>query len=292
MPAQRRPPSARDRALGTQLRLIRRQQTNLSMEAAAKLLQWSLTSMSRMENGKRRISPEDVATILATYRVPIEQRNALVAKAKANDDPAWWSGDQPGLTKNAESLAGYEAEAHTITEWSITLIPGLLQTYEYARACILSGGKSPADFEERWAIRLRRQQRRPKFDYTAYIGESAIRTPFGGRSFIKQLKHLLDMTDRGVGIRIVPSHLPHVVIVHSWHLMEFSDSPPIVHAELMRSSVFLYAAEAEPYFELRATLARIALSAAESRDMLRSLIERAEGSRWPQDGASLPARET
>jgi transcriptional regulator with XRE-family HTH domain len=285
MPAQRRPPSARDRALGAQLRLIRREQTDLSMEAAAKLLQWSLTSMSRTENGKRRITPEDVATVLATYRVPLAQRNALVAKAKANDEQAWWHRHMTGLPRIVDSLAGFETEAHTVTEWSITLIPGLLQTYEYAKAVLTMSGATPDEIEVLWKIRVRRQQRRPKFDYSAYLYEGAVRTPFGGRAFFNQIRHLLDVSEKGVGIRIVPEHRPHPVLLHSWLMMEFPDSPRIVHVELAKSAVLLYDAETDLYTGQRAALNEIALSSSESRDMLRSLLRHAEQRSSPPTGS-------
>lgn len=279
MSGQRRPPQARDRAIGAQLRAIRREQTSLSLEAAAELLQWSAPTMSRTETGKRRISAEDVATILATYRVPIEQRNALVARAKAIDEPGWWSRPLPGVSENTGALASYEAEAHTITDWAINVIPGLLQTYEYAKAYMLDFGESLENVETLWMARLRRQQVVSTVEYTAYISEAALRTPFGGKAFVGQLRHLLDATQRGIGIRVVPAFCPHAALLQSWMMLEFPDSAPIVHVELLRSAVFLYKDETAPYVDHHAKLRKLALSAAESRDMLKKLIERAEGKR-------------
>ena len=276
MPGQRRPPQARDRALGAQLQQIRLSQTTLSLEAAAKLVQWSSATMSRTENGKRGISAEDVATILAVYGVPIEQRKALVARAKAIDEPGWWSRPLPGVPDNTGALASYEAEAHTIIDWSINVIPGLLQTYDYARAYLLDYGVSSDDMETRWMARLRRQQVLPKVDYTAFIGEAAVRTPFGGRAFLDQLRHLLDANGRGIGIRIVPAFRPHAALLQSWMMLEFPDSAPIVHVELLRSAVFLHAEETAIYTEHVAKLRKIALTAVESRDMLRKLVEQGE----------------
>jgi transcriptional regulator with XRE-family HTH domain len=276
MPGRRRPPQARDRALGAQLQQIRLSQTTLSLESAAKLVQWSSATMSRTENGKRGISAEDVATILAVYGVPIEQRKALVARAKAIDEPGWWSRPLPGVPSDTGALASYEAEAHTITDWSINIIPGLLQTYDYAKALMTDFGACLQDVETLWMARLRRQQVRPKVDYTAFLGEAAVRTPFGGHTFAGQLRHLIDMTERGVGIRVVPALRPHSGLLQSWMMLEFPDSLPIVHVELLRSAVFLHAEETEPYVDHIAKLRKIALSAAESRDMLRKLVEQGE----------------
>ncbi|WP_083471447.1 helix-turn-helix domain-containing protein [Kibdelosporangium phytohabitans] len=74
----RKQPQARDRAIGAQLKSIRAQRTGLSLEQAAELLGWSPATMSRIENGRRHISAEDVASILAVYRVPAAQRDAIV----------------------------------------------------------------------------------------------------------------------------------------------------------------------------------------------------------------------
>jgi transcriptional regulator with XRE-family HTH domain len=279
MADRRKPPQARDRALGAQLKAIREQQTKLSLEAAAKLLQWSPATMSRTENGKRHVSAEDVATILAIYRVPVEQRDSLVRRAKAIDEPGWWSRPLPGVPEELGALASYESDANAITDWSINMIPGLLQTYEYAMAFMLDAGASQEDSEMKWMARLRRQQVLPKVDYTAFIGEAAIRTPFGGRAFIGQLKHLVDIGQRGIGVRVVREHRPHPSLLQSWMLLEFPDSPPIAHVELLRGGIFLHEPEVDRYVEHQSRLHKIALSTAESRDMLKKLIEQGEGKR-------------
>jgi transcriptional regulator with XRE-family HTH domain len=280
MPGQRKPPQARDRAIGAQLKSVRTMQTELSLEAAAEQLGWSPATMSRIENGKRHISAEDVASILAVYRVPVDQRDALVRRAKAIDEPGWWSRPLPGVPDELSVLASYEADASALTDWSVGLIPGLLQTYDYAMAYMLDECAPSVDFEMVWMARLRRQQALPKMEYTAYIGEAAIRTPFGGAEVLTaQLRHLVEVTKRGMGVRLVPEHRPHAGLYHSWLLMEFADSPPIAHIELLRGGVFLHEPEVDPYMAQRAKLSKIALSTAESRDILKKLIEHREGKR-------------
>jgi hypothetical protein len=276
---RRKSPQARDRALGAQLKSIREQQTTLSLETAARLLQWSPATMSRTENGKRHISAEEVAIILATYKIPADQRDAIIKRAKAIDEPGWWSRPLPGVPDELGALASYEAEAHSITDWSASEIPGLLQTYEYATAYMLALGLPPDDIEMRWMARLRRQQIVPKLDYTAYIYEPVVRTPFGGAGFTGQLEHLIDATSRGRGVRLVPEHRQEAAPFRSWMLMRFPDSPPIVHVELLRGGVFLHDSEVVPYADQLNRLNKIALSTAESRDILKKLVKQREGAR-------------
>ncbi|MBP2321444.1 transcriptional regulator with XRE-family HTH domain [Kibdelosporangium banguiense] len=276
----RKPPQARDRALGAQLKTMRTRQTELSLEAAAEMLGWSAATMSRIENGKRHISAEDVASILAVYRIPVDQRDALVRRAKAIDEPGWWSRPLPGVPDELGALASYEADANALTDWSVNIIPGLLQTYEYAKAYMLDIGNPSEDIEMVWMARLRRQQILPKIEYTAFIGEAAIRTPFGGAEVLTaQLKHLVEVTKRGIGVRLVPQHLPRAGLYHSWLLLDFPGSPSIAHIELLRGGVFLHDPEVDGYVSQRAKLNKIALSTAESRDILRKLIEQREGKR-------------
>ncbi|ONI78915.1 hypothetical protein ALI144C_29610 [Actinosynnema sp. ALI-1.44] len=280
MPGQRKPPTARDRALGAQLKSVRNKQTTLSLEAAAALLGWSSATMSRTENGKRHISAEDVASVLAVYRVPVTQRDALVRRAKSIDEPGWWSRPLPGVPDELSVLASYEAEARALTDWSITLIPGLLQTYEYAKAYMRDVGVSTEDMEMFWMARLRRQQTLPKVEYTAFIGAAAVRTPFGGWDvLIAQLKHLVEMSKRGIGIRLVPEYTPRAGLYHPWLLLEFPDSSAIAHVELLRGGMFLHDPEVDRYIAQRAKLHKIALTTAESRDILGKLIEQREGRR-------------
>jgi transcriptional regulator with XRE-family HTH domain len=265
---QRRPPQAKDRAIGAQLRAIREQQTNLSLEAAARRLQWSSATMSRTENGKRTISPEDVASILVAYGVPVAQRNELVERAKAASEPGWWDRALPGVPPEMGALASYEAEAIALTNWSPLIVPGMLQTYGYARAIMLDHGIAHEDIETRWMARLRRQQVLPNVEYMAIIGEWALHTPFGGVDVLaEQLDHLIKAPDRGVGIHVVP-HMPLASLSQPWLMMEFRSAPPIVHVELLRSAVYLHDEEVRPYHHALSRLRKLALSRAESRDRI------------------------
>lgn len=274
---QRRPPQAKDRAIGAQLRAIRTQQTNLSLEAAARRLQWSAATMSRTENGKRTISSEDVASILVAYGVPVAQRDDLVARARAANEPGWWDRALPGVPLDMGALASYEAEACALTDWSPLLLPGLLQTYDYARAVMLDFDIPRESIETRWMARLRRQQVLSTVEYTAIISEAALRAAFGGRGVLKaQLDHLDQAIDRGANVHVVP-HRPHADLFQAWMLMRFRSSPPIVHVELLRSTVFLHDGEVHPYLEALTRLRALALSRAESRDMISAYRRRVAG---------------
>ncbi|MGW5050097.1 helix-turn-helix domain-containing protein [Actinokineospora sp. NPDC004072] len=273
MGGQRKQSQGRDRALGAQLRAIRLERTNLSLERAAEESGYSLSTLSRMENGKRRITSEDVAALLAAYKVPPNLRNSMVENARIGCQTGWWSRGIPGVLPDVGTLASYEVDARTVTDWSINLIPGLLQTRDYAVGFMISDGIPSKDIEARWEARRRRQEVLPKIDYTAFIHEHVLRAPFGGHDAFKiQLQHLCDAYGRGVGIRLLRNI--DAALMHSWMLLEFPRASPILYVELMRSSLFLYEEEVHPYEAIRAKIAKAALSAAESRQVIARVLER------------------
>lgn len=276
MPNQRRPPRPRDRILGARLRAIRRERTKFSLEAAAKVLGWSMATMSRTENGRRHITTEEVAMILATYRIPAAERDSLIAEARAENASGWWDRPLPGVPTEMGTLASYEADAIGLTDWAVTVVPGLLQVEEYAMPLILSEDV-PSDVAEfRWVARRRRQKILGTLDYWAYISETALRTPFGGLgSHRKQLRHLLDARDRGISVRIVPEHVPFGLISHSWLYMTFPHTTPVVNVEVAGGGVYLHDDQAEPYAKVITKLDHLALSAGESQTRLRLILKEA-----------------
>ncbi|HEV7648582.1 MAG TPA: helix-turn-helix transcriptional regulator [Actinophytocola sp.] len=276
VPGSRQPPRPRDRIIGARLRAIRKERTKLSLEAAAKLVGWGLATMSRTENGIRHISTEEVATILTVYRIPASERAKLVAEAKADTASGWWDRPLPGVPTEMGTLASYATDAIGLTNWAVSLVPGLLQTEEYAMAVMLSDDVLLDAAELRWLARRRRQKILGTLDYTAYISETALRTPFGGLDgHQKQLRHLMTARDRGVGVRIVREHLPVGLVSHSWLYMTFPNTPPVVNVEVAEGGVYLHDDQAEPYTKVIAKLDHIALSARESQAMLRTMLREA-----------------
>lgn len=274
MGGARKAPRARDRILGARLRAIRREQTNLSLEEAAALAQWSPSTMSRLETGKRHIFPEDVATLATIYELPIAQREELVEEARVGDSSGWWDRPLPGVPSEIGTMASYEADAFRLTDWSVTLIPGLLQTYEYAVGLFRTFHFGTGDLEMRWLARMRRQQILGTLDYSAFIGESALRTPFGGRkAMCGQLEKLMRAPERGIRIRVLAEHLPTYLVTHSWLLMEFPNTTPVVTVEGIDGNVFLQDEAAESYLPVLAELDKLALSAPASQALLRKIHE-------------------
>ena len=274
MGGQRKAPRARDRVIGARLKAIRNERTDLSLEAAAALAQWSPATHSRIENGIRTISTEDVATLATIYRLTAAERDQLVEDARAGDTAGWWDRPLPGVPEDIGTLASYEAEATGLTDWSVAMVPGLLQTYDYAVGVMRSGDIDPGDIEMRWMARMRRQQVLGTVDYTAFVGEAALRTPFGGREALRgQLRHLIDARRRGVRVRVLAEHTPFMLVAYSWLKIEFANTSPVVYVEVGNGGVYLHDDVVSEYDAALMQLEKFALSASASVAMLKKTLE-------------------
>ncbi|OLF15160.1 hypothetical protein BU204_23095 [Actinophytocola xanthii] len=269
----RRKSTVRDRQIGTRLRTLR-ESKGLRMAAAAKVTGLSAPTLSRIETGKRRISTEDVAMLTTAYGMPVEDRQELIEFVKQGDSGGWWERPLPGVPPEMGLLASYEAEANSIIDWSVMLIPGLLQIEAYARAYMLSARVVPDEADLRWIARRRRQDILGKIDYTAYIYEGALGVGFGGRAaFREQIKHLLEAPDRGVGVRLVRERQPVAVLLHSWHYMTFPSVDPIVNVEVSSGGIYLQDDQAAPYTRHVMMLDEIAVSRSATKAKLQALLK-------------------
>ncbi|MBM7776189.1 transcriptional regulator with XRE-family HTH domain [Actinokineospora baliensis] len=269
-----KPASPKDRALGAELRAIRKA-AGMSLAAVCEVLNWKESTLSRVERGLRGLSPESVMGLALIYKIPHEDRDRLIAWAKEEPSLGWWDRPPAGVPSELGALAAYEAEAIRSTNWSPTIIPGLLQTSAYASAT-LRGWEVP---ELEIAPRLRARQlrqgllSRDDFEYIALIGVAALRNRICAvEEFASQLAHLHRLSLRdNVVLRIVEE--PTVLTVSGWYLMDFDHAGSAVLFEHYDSSTFLFDQETKLYTEAKRWLLRHALSAEETRDRLKREID-------------------
>ena len=276
MGGDRRQPRPRNRRIGARLRAIRRQRTDLTLEGAAELLGWSPATLSRTENGNREITSEEVAIIVTAYQLPAAERAEIIQDARAEHSAGWWDRPLPGVPEEMGVLASYAADANSLTDWAVSLVPGLLQVEPYAMALMTSDGITGEDARLRWVARKRRQKILGNVDYTAFIHEAAVRIPFGGAdAHREQLKHLAAARERGIAVRVVPGRLPYGVISHSWLYMTFPNTSPVVNVEVAEGGVYLFDDQAKLYTAKVRQLDQLALPSATTSDMLRALAKEA-----------------
>ena len=184
-----------------------RERTGLTTEQAAQRLGFSRSKVSRLENGKRGASQYDVSRLCDLYEVDAEQRARLGELAAEGKQRVWWQ----SVNLPYGDYIGLEAEAESISDYGLALVPGLLQTPDYARALVQAGAPmlAPAIVEERVRARMTRQRllssnKPPRF--VAVIDESVLHRVVGNPTImLGQLKQLIEMAQwPNVTIRIVP----------------------------------------------------------------------------------------
>jgi transcriptional regulator with XRE-family HTH domain len=271
-------PTVKARQLGTELRTLR-EAKRLTCQEAGRHVGMSASKISRIENGKRGARVEDVAALLALYRVHGRRRAELLDLAREANDRGWWQrayGDT--LSNRFRTYVGFEADAKLITNFESMLVPGLLQTAAYTRAVMRDGGAPIEAVEGRVAARLARKSvlsREFPPRLVAVIDEPALRRPVGGRAVMReQLEHLTATAVRPhIDILVVPNVSgAHPGVSGPFVLLEFNGAPPIVHLENYTSSLFLDdPQDVKSYRGLIKDLVRVALDQQESVEFIASL---------------------
>lgn len=141
-----------------------------------------------------------------------------------------------GDTGHAQDEAfNLEAEARRVRNFQPTVVPGLLQTPEYARALFSIGRTS--DVGSAVARRMERQQRlyEPGRQFVFLIAEQVLRWPLGGAPVLAaQLDRIVSLSRLdAVEIAVLPSSATVAAVWHNFILWEFDTEPTRVTAELV-----------------------------------------------------------
>src|SRR5215831_10584411 len=134
-------PTVRRRQLMAELKRLR-EAAGLTQEDVAEQLEWHPTKVMRIETGRTAPHPNDVRLMVEVYGVTDrDQVIALVKLARDARQQGWWYSYRDVLLNRYDFFIGLESEAASIRDFELAMIPGLLQTEDYARAVI--SGDSP-----------------------------------------------------------------------------------------------------------------------------------------------------
>jgi transcriptional regulator with XRE-family HTH domain len=203
-------PVVQRRRLRTELRRARLD-AGLTQEQVATAMDWSLSKLIRIENGSVGISLNDLKAILAHYKITDDERAAeLIALSRGARERSWWNSYRD-VAPRLLQLIEYEAAAFIARNFQPLIVPGLLQTEEYARASIrqLDPKMKPSDLEDFVAIRMKRQELLQRSDAPLLffvMDEAVIRRIVGGPDVMRrQLQRMIDVSDMpNVTIEVVP----------------------------------------------------------------------------------------
>ena len=181
--------------------------------ATAEAMSWSVSKLIRIESGSVSISVNDLRALLRYYDVTEEERvESLVMLARLARRHSWLNAYKDVASMEYLAYLGYEELAVRSYNFQPVLVPGLLQTEEYAAAIIhtIRGPKIPSRIEKLVELRIARQEkvfaRTNRFDLYFLLDESVVRRPVGGLDIMrKQLQWLLEINERdNVTIGIIP----------------------------------------------------------------------------------------
>jgi hypothetical protein len=277
-------PTVRRRRLARELTRLR-DERGLTIREVATTLEWDPSKLSRVEGMQRGIIVRDVRKLLDIYGVQDEaQREALFEMSRQSKQRGWWQAFSDLMPGEYASLVGLEAEATEIRNYEPELVPGLLQTEQYARAVIRA--YRPADtaqeVERRVQIRMTRQQILDRDDpprLRLVLNEGAVRRLAGGREVMReQLTKLSEDRSRGnVMIQVLPFTAgEHPGMSGPFSILGFAEPGElgVVNLEGMNTSLSLETEhDLEQYGNAFDFLQAAALGPRESRDMLIALAE-------------------
>ncbi|MFI5839951.1 helix-turn-helix domain-containing protein [Catenuloplanes sp. NPDC051500] len=282
-------PTTLRRQLGAELRRLR-DASGRTVADVARSLGWSESKLSRIETAHTGIRNRDLDSLLDTYSVPDDDRRRIRAVAVQSRQRAWWEGYRDVLPDSYEMLIGFESEAESLQCYEGLVVPGLLQTDEYARAIFESDGHrhdgrelGDSEIDQKVAVRMARQAlltRQPSLNFVAILDEGVLRREVGGPGVLRrQLVRLAETSERAnVTIQVLPfSAGAHPALAGAFAILRFSGGQsPLVHCEVRTGGIFQTRSdEVEGYAASFDELRAIALSPDRSIDFLRTAAREA-----------------
>src|SRR6266700_1953181 len=273
-------PYVRRLRLGSELRELR-SVAGLTHDQVAKRIGVSRAQVSRLENG-HVVDLADVMKILDVLEVDGERWTQVVTIAREAGEKGWWESTR-GMGDRQALYANLEAGATSIREYQQTLMPGLLQTSEFARAqtaatATLEPLNGTVDGVLAGRAGRQRMLRRPGApDYEVIIDELAVRRLAASPDVVrKQLYHLATACNGrpAVSLRVLPVDARidgYAVPRCTFSIYAYPDpgDPAVVAVDTVTSDLVITdPAQVEPYHQLYARLAAAALPPAGSMDLL------------------------
>ncbi|UGT41969.1 helix-turn-helix domain-containing protein [Nocardia yamanashiensis] len=275
------------RQLGRYLR-EGRMQCNMTIAEAAGLMEWSESKLQRLETGNaEKIRVLDIRELCRIYDFDDEFTAALAGLAQQASVKSWWHEYEDLVPEGFNVYVGLEASARALITYQPDLIPGLLQTADYARVLIGDywPDAEPDALDRRVQLKLRRQslltRKRTPATFDLVVHETALRRLVGSpRVMSAQLRRVADLSTMStIAVRVLPfsAGVPTGHTVGPFVILDFGRDtvgkpvePTVVYLENFLGDLYLEKqASVDRYLEAYRALQRSALDESASRDLLR-----------------------
>ncbi|MFD0689046.1 helix-turn-helix domain-containing protein [Actinomadura fibrosa] len=219
-------PTVRQRRIGSALRKAR-DHHHLTVATVARRFGRSQGWMSMVENGLQAIAPDELADLLDLYGIEDGPLRESLLHLATHKPGTWVRAYEYRISAAALDLASLEEDAAEIRTFQFGLVPGLLQTPDYARKIIAIGSaKHPHDVKTLVDFRLSRQRllSRPNPPrYVPIIAEAVLRNQVGGDPAIMraQVRRLTEAARLDhVELRVLPCRASEYIgLTSPYHLL-------------------------------------------------------------------------
>ncbi|MFJ2650129.1 helix-turn-helix domain-containing protein [Streptomyces sp. NPDC087420] len=273
------------RQLGRHLRELRNR-ARLTVRAAATALEWSDQKIWRIETGQTSMRSLDVEAMCRVYGADAELTKGLMGLAKETKNRGWWHAYGDVIPEGFDLFIGLEGAAASLRQYIKDLVPGLVQTEDYARSLIQKDNPrvDHDEIERRVHVRLARQELLTRVTapptLELALGEAVLRQPVGGGEVMARQLHRLAETMElpNVSLRIVPfaAGLHHGLMSGPFTILRFPVNgdghpmePPTVYMEGFTGDLYLdKPQEIERYDQAFTSIWDAALNAKDTQNML------------------------
>jgi transcriptional regulator with XRE-family HTH domain len=242
-------PTVARRELGQRLQALRKDK-GLTVNEVSGRAGISQSQITKIERGYGAVKPADVLKLLEVYEETDPQQQAmLLAMVRAGASKDWWEG-RPALPPKFGSYLGLESVASALQAYDTTVVHGLLQTPDYARALLRAQRPEllPHEIDRLVDLRMRRQEILTRTDpppptLWSVMDEAVLRRPIGGRETMHaQLQQLIERSAlRNVTLLVMPDDLgAHAGLDGPFAMLQFETSArPVVYVEGQAGNLYL-----------------------------------------------------
>lgn len=261
----------------------------MTQEQVASALDWSPSKLIRVEGGRSAITRVDLEALLKVYEIgSADERERLVSLNRSARERGWWDAYMnSGLDETYLNYVGYEAGASVIRQSLNTVIPGLLQTREYAVVLTENSGDTEfirpvVDLRLQRQAGLARRSAPPRQYYV--LDEAVVRRHVGIRKdpaiMPDQLRQMADRAehDELVTVQVIPYTIgAHPGQSGPFTLLEFDgDLPDVLYLDAARRDISMVLGndrKVARYADDFAALLEVALPADRSIEFIRSVAD-------------------
>ncbi|PFW99831.1 hypothetical protein CJ469_04865 [Nocardia farcinica] len=285
------------RQLGCYLRRGRIE-ANLTLEQVGAEMEWSISKLGRIERGETgKLTSRDIEALCDIIGFDPDTTAAMIGLNKQAAEKSWWHSFGDLIPEGFNVYVGLETSATALDIYRPDVVPGLLQTADYARA--LDRLYFPDDTDEESDRRVQLRHRRQKIItrktnptiLDVVLHESVLHTVVGTAEVMAaQLRHLAGISTRpNVSVRVLPftAGLPVGTPTGPYIILDFitdragHTEPAVIYVENFTGDMYLEAeTDLQRYRHASATLHRAALDDVTSRTLLRQVAKYGGDRRW------------